>query len=110
MMVLPQPTPPLLEGTGIVAHHEEPCPLCVTYDGHCDFWQVTFPDGTDFGEAAQDESGRSEHAYSFTPTMPGGTPDGLWIFLEYSGVWRPDRPWLLVLVDAKADPDCIGTR
>jgi hypothetical protein len=98
--LLPGPTQHRLEGTAIVGRHEEPCHLCSTHDGHCDYWQVAFPEGTDFGEAVRDEDDRSEHAFHFTPTLPGGTPDGLLISLEYSGVWRPDRPWLLSVVDA----------
>jgi hypothetical protein len=103
-MLLPRPTQLRLEGTGIVARHEEPCHLCSTHGGHCNYWQVTFPEGTDFGAATRDEDSRSEHAFRFTPTLPGGIPTGLLISLEYSGVWQPDRPWWLIVADAKAGP------
>ena len=38
-------TVPLLEKVHVVAIHPEPCLLCSTHGGHCDYWQVTFPDG-----------------------------------------------------------------
>lgn len=102
MEVYPQAVP-LLNKVGLVAVHPEPCLLCSTHDGHCDHWQITFPNGTNFGEASQTEYDQLQHSYSFAPTLPYGFPNGLQIYLGYSGIWNPDRPWTLTILKATSD-------
>jgi hypothetical protein len=92
-------TLPLLERVSLAAVHPEPCLLCQTYGDHCGMWQVTFPEGTTFGEATQTEYDQLQHSYTFSPTLPGGLPDGWCIFLSYSGIWEPDCPWTLTVLD-----------
>ncbi|MBA2396169.1 MAG: hypothetical protein H0V70_25875 [Ktedonobacteraceae bacterium] len=98
---LPLPSDERLKRAGIVARHEEPCPFCRT---HCTIRRVTFPEGTHFGKATQTELyEQREHSYSFYPQVPSALPDGFIISLDYSGVWEPDRPWTLMLIDANED-------
>lgn len=89
----------LLDRIGLAAVHPEPCLLCQTHDGRCDVFQVTFPEGTEFGEASQTEDDRTQHSYTFTPTLPGALPDGWYISLYYSGIWEADLPWTLTVLD-----------
>jgi hypothetical protein len=96
-------TVPLLEKVHVVAIHSEPCLLCSTHDGHCDYWQVTFPNGTDFGKATQTESDRLQHIYSFTPILPNSLSNRLRIYLDYYGIWEPDRPWKLTALNPSMD-------
>ncbi len=102
MEIYPQAVP-LLGKAGLIAMHPKRCLLCCTHDGHCGMWQVTFPDRIDFGEATQTAYDQLQHSYSFTPTLPHGFPDGLQIYLGYSGIWAPDRPWTLTILKAGSD-------
>lgn len=87
----------LLRKAGLLVTHPTPCLFCQMHDGRCGCWQVTFPAETDFGEAFQTPYDHLRHSYSFTPTLPN-TPDGWQIYLGYSGIWHPDRPWTLTVL------------
>jgi hypothetical protein len=89
----------LLPRVGIVAVHPEPCLLCSTHDGHCDCVHVTFPQGTTFGQATQTAYDLLLHAYTFTPLLPSERSDELCIYVGYCGIWEPDRPWKLTILD-----------
>jgi hypothetical protein len=92
------PSQQRLKQAGILAQHEEPCPFCRT---HCTIRRVTFPEGTDFGEASQSERDQQrEHSYSFYPKVPVALPESFVVSLDYSGIWNPDRPWTLLVFDA----------